>query len=218
VKIGLAADSLGDLDALQRAFDLLVEKMGATRLFFLGGRWGDVDDLVQCHREVARGGAEYSDANFLADVASFVEKSAEVQKGGVAHRLNKDALESFASRFTRVPDKDCLQYRDPAVPRKLVDMIGDRLATLVHDKADLAREDIEPATFIFHGGCKAPAVVQIGARYFITPGSLSGVLEPTCALISQGDKGLEFIAFALDGRELKRAPLSVAARGNVTVR
>jgi len=217
VNIGLVADSLGDLDALQQACDLLLEK-GATRLLFLGGRWNDVDDLVQRRREQARGTAEYSDADFIADVASFVQRSADEQKGGVAHRLKKDAVESFAARFTRVPDKDCLQYRDPSVPRKLVDMVGDRLATLVHDKADLTREDIEQATFLFHGRSKAPAVVAIGTRFFVTPGSVTGALERTCALVSQSENGLEFVALGIDGRELKRVPMALSARRNVTVR
>lgn len=215
--IGLVADSLGDLDALEWACDFLVEEKGATRLFFLGGRWTDVDDLIQRRREAARGGAAYSDANFLADVEAFMARSAEVEKGGVAHRLKKDALETFVSRFTRVPDKDSLQYRDPNVKRALTDMVGDRIATLVHDKADLAREDIEPATFLLHGCSHTPAVVQIGQRFFVTPGSLTGA-ERTCGLLDQGEKGLEFVAFGLDGREVKRVPLVVATRRNLSVK
>lgn len=216
--IGLVADSRGDLDALEWACDLLVEEKGATRLFFLGGRWLDVDDLVQRRREQARGRAEYSDADFLSDVAGFLAKAAEAEKGGVAHRLKKDAVESFAARFARVPDKESLQYRDPAIPRILPEMIGDRIAALVHDKADLGREDIERATFLFHGNSPAPAVVQIGPRFFVSPGSLSGTPTRSCALIAEGEKGLEFVAFGLDGREVKRAPLALQTRRNLSVR
>lgn len=215
--IGLVADSLGDLDALEWACDFLLEEKGAERIFFLGGRWSDVDDLIQRRREQARGGAEYSDSDFLADVAAFVARAAEAEKGGVAHRLKKDALETFVGRFARVPDRDSLQYRDPTVARALPDMVGDRIAILVHDKADLTRAELEPATFLIHGASPVPAVVQIGSRFFVTPGSLSGESR-SCGLLSQGEKGLEFVAYGLDGRELKRVPLALTSRRNLTVK
>ncbi|MBI5549477.1 MAG: hypothetical protein HY901_36790 [Deltaproteobacteria bacterium] len=218
MKLGLVADSQGDLDALEGACELLIERHGASRVLFLGGRWSDFDDLVQRKREQARGGAEYGDADFLADVAAFVAKAAAAELGGVAHRLKKDAVEAFSSRFARVPDKDSLHYRDPNVPRTLPDMVGDRIAILVHDKADLTREEIEPATFLFHGNSPAPAVVQIGTRFFVTPGRLTGAAERTCGLLVQEEKSWEFVSLGLDGRELRRVPLALQTRSKLTVR
>ena len=218
MKIGLVADSLGDVDALEHACDFLIDEKGASRLFFLGGRFNDVDDLLQRKREVARGGAAYGDADFLADVAAFVAKAAEAQKGGVAHKLNKTEAEAYAARFARVPDKDSLQYRDPNVPRVLPDMVGDRIAILVHDKADLTREDLEPATFLVHGAAKEPAVVQIGTRWFVTPGRLSGTASPSFGMIEQGEKGFSFVAWGFDGREIKRVPLALQTKNKMTVR
>jgi hypothetical protein len=220
VKIGLVADSMGDVDALEHACDFLVEEKGAGRLFFLGGRYTDVDDLIQRKREAARGGAAYGDADFLADVASFVAKAAEAEKGGVAHKLNKSEVEAFAARFARVPDKDSLQYRDPNVARVLPDMVGDRIAILVHDKADLTREDLEPATFLFHGASKEPAVVQIGQRYFVTPGRLSGGdAESSFGLLDLDAKGgPAFVAYGFDGREKRRVVVATQAKTKMTVK
>lgn len=218
MKIGLVADSQGDVDALEHACDFLVEEKGATRIFFLGGRWSDVDDAIQHKREEVRGSTEYGDQDFLADVASFVAKAAAAEAGGVAHRLNKTEVEAFASRFTRVPDRDSLAYRDPNVPRVLPDMIGDRIAILVHDKGDLTRDDIEPATFLVHGNATAPAVVQIGPRYFVTPGKLSGVPERTFGMIELGPKGAELVAFGLDGREVKRVAMALQVKRNLSVK
>ncbi len=221
MKIGLVADSRGDVDALEHACDFLVEEKGATRLFFLGGRYTDVDDLIQRKREAARGGAEYGDADFLADVAAFVAKAAEAEKGGVAHKLAKSEVEAYASRFARVPDRDCLQYRDPAVPRVLPDMVGDRIAILVHDKADLTREDLEPATFLVHGASKEPAVVQIGPRFFVTPGRLRGEApeDGSFGLLELDARGaLSFVAYGFDGREKRRVETSLKARTKMTVR
>lgn len=218
--IGLVADSMGDVDALEHACDFLVEEKGATRLFFLGGRYTDVDDLVQRKREAARGGAAYGDADFLADVAAFVAKAAEAQKGGVAHKLNKTEVEAYASRFARVPDKDSLQYRDPSVSRVLPDMVGDRIAILVHDKADLTREDLEPATFLVHGASNEPAVVQIGPRYFVTPGRLSGGGgDGSFGLLETDARGaLSFVAYGFDGREKRRVAMATQAKTKMTVK
>jgi hypothetical protein len=219
VRIGLVADSQSDLGALERACELLLTEQGATRLLFLGGRWSDVDELIQRKREKARGGAAYSDADFLADVSSFLAKSAPAEEGGVAHRLNRGEAEAFAARIARVPDKDSLQYREPGASRVLPDLVGDRIAILVHDKGDLTREDIEPATFLLHGKSLAPAVVQIGPRFFVTPGCLAGGPERTCGMLAQEPgKGLEFVAFTLEGQEIKRVPIKAQARGTVTVR
>ena len=218
MNIGLVSDSQGDIDALERACHLLLEKSGAERVLFLGNRWTDVDELVQRKREAKRGRPDYGDQDFLADVAGFVAKSAEAEKGGVKHLLMKDEIEAFASRFTRVPDKDSLQYRDPAIPRILPDMLGDRLSCLVHDKADLKREDIEVVTFVLHGNSKEPNVVQIGPRYFLTPGKVAGTTSPTCALVRSAAEGMEFVALDLDGRLLKKVPLPVGMRAKVTAR
>ncbi|MGC4114382.1 MAG: hypothetical protein QM765_07175 [Myxococcales bacterium] len=220
MKIGLVADSMGDVDALEHACDFLVEEKGAGRLFFLGGRYTDVDDLLQRKREAARGGAAYSDADFLADVAAFVAKAAEAEKGGVAHRLNKSEVETYAARFTRVPDKDCLQYRDPNIARALPDMVGDRIAILVHDKADLTREDLEPATFLIHGASKEPAVVQIGPRYFVTPGRLcGGDPDGSFGLLElEAAAGLSFVAYGFDGREKRRVAMSMQTKTKMTVK
>ncbi len=216
MQIGLVADSRGDLDALQRACDLLLEK-GADRFFFLGGFWYDVDELIARRRNALRGGREYGDDDFLSDVLTFLEKKSDEQQGTVAHRLRKDEAEKFASMFARVPDRDSLAYRDPAVSRVLVELIGDRIACLVADKADLGREDIERATFLVHGASAEPAVVQIGARFFVTPGSLQAK-TPSCALLSSTKDGVGFTAFDLSGRELRREALNLAVKRKMTLK
>ncbi len=216
MKIGLVADSRGEIDTLEHACDFLVEEKGAERLFFLGGRWSDLDELFQRKRAQKRGGAEYSDADFLADVASFIAQSAE--GGAAARKPGQDSAEAFVKRFERVPDRASPQYRDPAIPKMLPDLIGDRIACLVHDKADLTRDDIEAATFLLHGNSAAPDVVQIGTRFFLTPGALAEVATPSCALLSWDDQGMQFAAFGLDGRELKRLPLSLTTRRKMSLR
>jgi hypothetical protein len=218
VKIGLVADSQGDVDALEHACDLLVDERGAERIFFLGGRWADADELFQRKREERRGRAEYSDVDFLADVASFIAKSAAAEQGGVAHRLQKDEIETYIARFARVPDRASFQYRDPAIARILPELVGDKIACLVHDKADLQRDNVETAALFFHGNSAEPNVVQIGPRFFVTPGSLAHVPRPSFALLTGEGASMELVALGLDGRELKRFPMSLATRRKMSLR
>ncbi|MGI5860524.1 MAG: hypothetical protein ACOX6T_00540 [Myxococcales bacterium] len=218
MKIGLVADSQGDVDALEHACDLLIDEKGAERIFFLGGRWADVDELFQRKREKKRGRSEYSDADFLADVASFIAKSAAAEQGGVAYKLQKDEIEAYIARFARVPDRASFQYRDPAIPRILPELVADRIACLVHDKADLQRDNVETSVFFFHGNSAEPNVVQIGLRFFVTPGSLASVQRPSFALLTGEGASLELVAFSLDGRELRRFAMSLATRRKMSLR
>ena len=59
-------------------------------------------------------------------------------------------------------------------PRELrsIEMFGDRVAVLVHDKALLDEEDIFAATFLVYGKSDGPLVKKIGPRWFLTPGPI----------------------------------------------
>jgi hypothetical protein len=102
--------------------------------------------------------------------------------------------------FLRTPERDCLQYRDPAIPRKVLDMVGDTLCCLVHDKNDLERDDLLNASLFLHGRESEPKLVQIGPRFFLSPGRLTGAAEQTCALLERVDRDLRFSGWRLDGK------------------
>ena len=188
MKIGLVADSQGDVDALEYACDLLLDEKGCDRIFFLGGSWNDLDALFQRKREARKVVAQ--------------EQA----------RMPKDDLERYQKRFTRVPDRGSVAFREQTAPRVLPELVGDRIACLVHDKADLKREDIEAAVFLVHGASSEPAVVPIGPRFFITPGKLASGGSRSFAYLSWEATGIELVALGLDGRELKRVPLQVGTR------
>lgn len=188
--IGIFSDSFGDLGAFDAAYELLRAR-GAKRFFFAGGRYSDLDAWILQKREQERGGREYGDSDFLADVAQFLAAS---QPSG------RDSGMPLKDRFLRTPERECLQYLDPNVPNKAVDMIGDVLCCLVHDKNDLTRDDLLNASLFIHGKEIEPKVKQIGPRFFVTPGKLTGAPEQTCGLIDQVEGALRFSAFTLDGR------------------
>jgi hypothetical protein len=202
MKYGLLSDSAGDIDALATAVDLLLGK-GAERIAFLGGYWTDLDMVFQRRRVMLRGREEYTDNDFLADVAGFMAKRELELKGAAAKAAApKDEMDRFMGRFVRVPDRESLQYRDPNIPIKLPELVGSVICCLVHDKADLVKEDVANAALLIHGRGKAPGVVQIGPRFFVTPGRLSGVDCPTCALIDTSQTGTSFVAFDLSAKQV----------------
>ncbi|ADO72433.1 hypothetical protein [Stigmatella aurantiaca] len=215
--IGVLSDSHGDLAALNAAYELLREK-GARRFLFAGGRYADLDEWILERREKSRGGREYSDMDFLADVSQWlVSKDAPPRppslKEAPADFASEEDRQLVLERFSRVPERDSLQYRDPAIPRKLLDMMGDALCCLVHDKNDLTREDLLNATVFIHGKEPEPKVVQIGPRYFLTPGRLAGAAEQTCALLEKVEHQLRFTAFRLDGQVVLEPQLLQLGRG-----
>jgi hypothetical protein len=71
-------------------------------------------------------------------------------------RLRLRALESLPQRIWRT-----------------IEMVGDRVAVLVHDKAMLDEEDILSASLLVYGKSEAPLTKKIGTRWFFTPGELS---------------------------------------------
>jgi hypothetical protein len=201
--IGVLSDSHGDLAAFNAAYELLRAK-GARRFIFLGGRYTDLDAWVLEQREKTRGGREYSDMDFLADVSHWLEAKDALPRPPAFGEAPADfsAEEDrrlVLERFSRVPERDSLQYMDPNIPRKMLDMVGDALCCLVYDKNDLTRDDLLNATLFLHGKEPEPKVVQIGPRYFLTPGRLAGAAEQTCGLLEKVDRDLRFTAFRLDG-------------------
>ena len=213
MKIGLLADSSGDIDALDRGTQLLLDK-GAERLFFLGGRFPDVDALFTRRRQKRRGHEGYSDQDFVDDVAAFLGSQARPGTRGT----QLDEVERLRRSFSRVPCKESLEYRDPNVPKKLVEMVGETLACLVHDKADLIKDDMLNAVLLMHGKSPEPNVVQIGPRYFVTPGRLTGASEQTCALLELTAAELRFLAFTLDGQTVKTQSFARGTTNKVSVK
>lgn len=205
--IGVLADSNGDVAAIDAAYELLRGK-GARRFLFAGGRYSDLDEWIAWKKQQARGGTGYSDLDFLADVSSWLNAGEQVERPPAFSEEVKpgapktEDLSRVLDKFTRTPERDSLQYRTPDIPKKVVDMLGDTLCCLVHDKNDLDREDLLNANVFIHGKTSEPKIVQIGPRYFVSPGALSGAAEQTCGYLEVADKQLYFSAFRLDGHTI----------------
>lgn len=190
MRIGLASDSHGNLDALARAFDLFA-RADVEQVFFLGGRCGDVDGVLARRRSAA------------------------------ARPARPDPL---AARIVRVASRACPEYRSGAAPRTHVDLLDGKICCLVHDKAELSRDDIENATVFFHGNAPQAGLVRIGPRVFATPGQLradaahAGPGAASFALAELDGGELSLTVFSAEAAELRQERVSLSTHGKLSVR
>jgi predicted phosphodiesterase len=209
VRIGLASDSHGNVEALSRALDVFA-RAAVERVFFLGGRYADVEQAMAKRRGAARSQpAAEDDLAFLEAVRGALSR--EAGKGG-------DALDG---KIVRVASRACPESERGA-PLKTIEMLGAHICCLVHDKADLTREDISNATVLFHGNSAQPGLVQIGPRVFVTPGHLRARppdgRPATFGLLEFSPSELELVVFDAGGAEVRRERAGVGGRGKMTVR
>ncbi|HEY0881271.1 MAG TPA: hypothetical protein VGD87_07065 [Archangium sp.] len=215
VAIGVFSDSSGDLEAFDAAVKLLAAK-GARRFLFAGGKFDDLDEWVRWKREEVKAQSDYSPSDFLEDVKNYLIGLDQVDRPaafGTAHEQVRaiEELTRLKDKILRAPEKGSLAYKDTAVPRKVLEMLGDALCCLVHDKNDLDKEDMINAVVLVHGNGAEPKVVTIGPRTFITPGKLTGK-TPTVGLIELVDRQVTFSAFTLDGKAIiDKQPISVGS-------
>jgi predicted phosphodiesterase len=209
VRIGLASDSFGNLDALERAIDTF-GRQRADRVFFLGGRCADVDRVLARRRSGSREvPVPGTDLEFLSAVRGALERQAGVGNDP-------------GPRIVKIASRACPEYESGTPPRKQVDMVDGHICCLVHDKAELSREDIANATVLFHGNSVQAALVQIGPRYFVTPGHLRAPAPEgrpaTFALLDVQPAALELVVFSDAGTELRRERAPFGSRSKVTLR
>jgi predicted phosphodiesterase len=209
LRIGLASDSFGNLDGLEKALDLF-SRAEVDRVFFLGGRLADLDAVLARRRGVrAEAPVPRSDSEFLA---AFEE--------ALARHASNDPL---ADKIVRVASHACPEYGSGAVPKKQIDLVEGRICCLVHDKSELDRDDITNATVLFHGNSDRAALVQIGPRYFVTPGRVRapapGGPPPEFGVLDVTEKDLVFTVYSADRTaELRRDKASFAGGAKMSVR
>lgn len=213
--IGVFSDSDGDLTAFDAALKFLAAK-GARRFLFAGGKFADLDEWVKWKRAEVKAQSDYSSEDFLEDVKNYLIGMEQVERPaafGTAHEQVRaiEELTQMKDKILRSPEKGSLAYADTAVPRKVLEMVGDTICCLVHDKNDLDKEDMINAIVLVHGKDAEPKVVKVGPRTFITPGRLTGN-KPTVGLLEMVEKQVVYSAFTLDGKAvIDRMPIQVGS-------
>jgi predicted phosphodiesterase len=214
MRIGLASDCYGNVDDLARALEHFQEAR-VDRIFFLGGRYADVDaslDRATVLPSDAVAVAE-GDDGFLAVFRGVL----------AAHAVGPDDdRERLRKKIIRVASRACPEYAAGSAPRKLMELLEGHVACLVHDKSELTRDDITNAPLLFHGNSAQAAIVQIGARVFVTPGHLRSPppegRPATWAVVELDPRALTLVVYDTGGVELRRETAELGGRARMVVR
>jgi len=157
MRLGLLGPAGSDVGALGRAAEFLLNGARVHRAIYLGND-GALDRAVAAWARKLVGDDPSDDAAWrrAADVAlegrpEAIDKFVAAERA----RLRLKSLEALPEEISRT-----------------IEMVGDRVAVLIHDKALLDEEDILAANLLFFGKSDAPLVRKIGARWFVTPGPI----------------------------------------------
>lgn len=172
MRLGLLGPSNGDLAGLARAAEFLLNGVRVTRAIYLGA-----DDALE---ETVGLWAESLVGRDPSDDGVW-ERAFEVAATGTTEQLD-GFLRNERARL-RLKSLERL----PIEELRSIEMFGDRVAVLIHDKAHLDEEDIFSATFLVYGKSDSPLVKKIGPRWFVTPGPLGDIPGGVMVLDDSGD-------------------------------
>ena len=174
----------GNVDDLARAAELLVGELKVDRAIYLGAD-SALDDMVAAWAKQIVGDDPSDDAAW--------RRAAEVAIDGTSLEIDEFITRERARQRLRV-----LEGLPKGGIARTIEMIGDRVAVLVHDKGLLDEEDIFAASLLIYGRSPEPLVKRIGARWFVTPGS-AGVLGGGAAVLDDDAEEIVASVYGPDG-------------------
>ncbi len=157
MRLGLLGQAGGDVGGLGRAAEFLLNRARVHRAIYLGGD-GALDRAVAAWARKLVGEDPSDEAAWKRAVSIALEGTPEQIDRFVATERARHRLK-------------CLETL-PESAARTVEMVGDRVAVLIHDKALLEEEDIAAANLLVYGKSEAPLVRKIGSRWFVTPGPI----------------------------------------------
>lgn len=201
MRLGLLGPAGDDLAALARAAEFLLNGAKVARAIYLGAD-GALQDAVALWAE-SLVGPDPSDEGIWTRALPLATQgtAAEIDKFLRAERarLRLRSLEEL-----------------PAEELRSVEMFGDRVAVLVHDKALLDEEDIYPATFLLYGKGDGPLVKRIGARWFLTPGPI-GCKGGSSVVLDDSGEHVTATFYDASGRKCRAETLEAARKTKMSV-
>ncbi len=156
MRLGLLGPSEGDTAGLGRAAEFLLEAGKVNRVIYLGAD-GALDTAVATWARKLVGDDPSNDASW--------KRAADIAATGSPEEIDKFVLVERARMHLKL-----LEALPPG--GRTIEMVGDRVAVLIHDKAHLDEEDILAANLLIYGKSDAPMVKKIGSRWFVSPGHI----------------------------------------------
>ena len=201
MRLGLLGPAGDDLAALARTAELLLNRAKVTRAVYLGSDEA-LEETVALWAESLVGADPSDDGVWDRAFA-------------VAARGSVEELDAFVrAERARVRLKS-LEGLPPEELRS-IEMFGERMAVLIHDKALLDEEDIFSAALLIYGKSDAPLIRKIGPRWFLTPGPIG--CEGGGAIVLD-DAGDDLVATLYDseGRAVRSEALATGRIAKLSV-
>ncbi len=180
MRLGLLGPANGDVGALGRGAEFLLNGVRVHRAIYLGND-GALDRAVGAWARKLVGddpsdeGAWKRAAEIaLTGTPAAIDRFVAVERA----RLRLKALEALPERVSRT-----------------IEMVGDRVAILIHDKSQLEEEDILAANLLLYGKSEGPLIRKVGPRWFATPGPIA---SPGGGLLVLDDEQEEVVATVYD--------------------
>lgn len=210
MKIGLVADSHGNLDYLVLAAERLISQLHVDRVFHLGGGSRDVEEVIAFKKKMVRGTEEYGDDAFLSDVADFLTATGGAPAEG-------DEIAEFRKKWTVVSDDGV-----DGAPEKVVDLIGSHITLALHDPLTVTADDLQNAVLILHGKMGRFGVMEKRKRWFLCPGHLRDKefegRPATFAVLEIVPKQARLLVYGIAGELVQEFPINLEKKGKMTVK
>jgi len=154
MRLGLLGPGRDSSETLERAARFLLCDLGVDRAVYLDvdhaldavvRRWAEAPGLRR-----PRGRCHLA-ASYRALSAGNPGRDSGVHRG----ERERHALKIFHSL--------------PGDTARSIEILGGRVAVLIHDKDDLDEEDLLPASFLVFGASAEPVVKSVGDRWFLSP-------------------------------------------------
>lgn len=157
MRLGVLGPSNGDIVALAKAAQVIVDHTRVERVLYLGN-----DDALD--RVVRAWASEIVGAN--------PDESAMFARAAVACvKASSDEIDAFVAS-ERARRRLRIYTTVPAPPGRTIELLDGRIAVFVYDKATLDEDDIAGASILVFGRSDKRLVHRVGSRTFISPGPL----------------------------------------------
>jgi hypothetical protein len=201
VRLGLLGPSGGDLEELARSAEFLLNGARVTRAIYLG-----CDDALE---ETVALWAESLVGPDPSDEGVWTRALGVIPEG------SPDEIDAFVRRERARQRLKSLE-RLPQEELRSVEMFGDRVAVLIHDKALLDEEDIFSAALLIYGKSDGALVKKIGQRWFLTPGPI-GCEGGGAMVLDDSDDEVVATVFDAAGRASRSEVLTVNRTAKLSV-
>jgi hypothetical protein len=182
MRLGLLGPAGGDVDGLHKAAETLIGVGKVDRAIYLG-RDDALEQMISAWARKIVGEDPTENGMW--------SRAAELAIGGTPAEIDAFVRTERARLELRLFESI------PGGGSRTIEIVGDRVAVLVYEKALLDEEDIFAANLILYGKSDQPAVKRIGTRWFVTPGPVGAPGGGACVL----DDGKDDVTLTIyDGR------------------